>query len=222
MSRPGVVGVACAELGRYSQFSECLANLVQPEDTTVKFEVGIDVAVNRRNIVRFALDREAEWVWFVDDDMLFAPGHLTGLLAHGQPIVASLYLNRKPPYYPVAYNRKFVGPDGGPAWNPVDLEDAPASGLADIVAAGTGGLLVCTEVFRALEYDSWFKRDGAGEDMSFCARAVEAGFPLYLDLGARMGHISTYSVWPMKGEETWTAGIAISEGWMLAVNLGAS
>ena len=52
----GVVGVACADLGRYSQFSSCLANLVKPEGTEVVFEVGIDVAVNRRNIVRRALD----------------------------------------------------------------------------------------------------------------------------------------------------------------------
>jgi GT2 family glycosyltransferase len=216
----GVIGVACAELGRFSQFSSCLANLQKPDGTEVVFEQGIDVAVNRRNIVRAALERKADWVWFVDDDMLFSPNHLHTLLSHEQPIVASLYLNRKPPYYPVAYNRRFVGPDGGPAWNPVSLAEAPDSGLADIVAAGTGGLLVRSEVFRVMEYDMWFKRDGAGEDMSFCARAVEAGIPLYLDLGARMGHISTYSVWPMKGD-TWTAGIGVGPEFMVSVELGA-
>lgn len=215
----GVIGVACADLGRYSQFSQCLANLVKPEGTHVQFEVGIDVAVNRRNIVRYALENDYAWVWFVDDDMLFAPDHLMRLLAHEQPIVASLYLNRKPPYYPVAYNRRFMRPDEGPSWNPIDLDGAPASGLADIVAAGTGGLLVRRAVFEALEYDIWFKRNGAGEDMSFCARAIEAGFPMYVDLGARMGHISTYSVWPIPGPK-WTAGIGITAEHMLAVDLG--
>jgi GT2 family glycosyltransferase len=215
----GVIGVACADLGRYSQFSQCLANLVKPEGTHTQFEVGIDVAVNRRNVVRYALENEYDWVWFVDDDMLFAPDHLMRLLGHDQPIVASLYLNRKPPYYPVAYNRRFMRPDEGPSWNPIDLDGAPASGLADIVAAGTGGLLVRRAVFEALEYDIWFKRNGAGEDMSFCARAIEAGFPMYVDLGARMGHISTYSVWPIPGPK-WTAGIAVAEGYMLAVDLG--
>lgn len=217
----GVVGVACSELGRYSQFSECLANLVKPEGTTVKFEVGIDVAINRRNVVRFALEQEADWVWFVDDDMLFAPSHLWNLLAHNQPIVASLYPNRKPPYYPVAYNRRFVRENGDPAWNPIDLDGAPSEGLADIVAAGTGGLLVRREVFEALEYDQWFKREGAGEDMSFCARAIEAGFPMYVDLGARMGHISTYSVWLIPGAK-WTAGLGITKEHMLAVDLGVA
>ena len=166
------------------------------------------------------MTRGDDWVWFVDDDMLFGPAHLWNLLAHNKPIVASLYLNRKPPYYPVAYNRRFIQENGDPAWNPVDLEGAPPSGLVDIVAAGTGGLLVRTEVFRAMEDDSWFKRDGAGEDMSFCHRAIEAGFPIYLDLAARMGHISNYSVWPMNREEHWTAGIGITEGWMLSVELG--
>jgi len=215
----GVVGVACAELGRFSQFSECLANLVKPEGTVVKFEVGIDVAVNRRNVVRSMLEGEYDWVFFVDDDMLFSPGHLLQLLSHDQPVVASLYLNRKPPFYPVAYNRRFIQDNGDPAWNPVDLEGAPAFGLADIVAAGTGGLLVRRDVFETLEYDSWFKREGAGEDMSFCHRAIEAGFPMYVDLGARMGHISNYSVWPIPGAK-WTAGIGITNEHMLAVDLG--
>jgi GT2 family glycosyltransferase len=214
----GVVGVACADLGRYSQFSQCLANLVKPEGSHVQFEAGIDVAVNRRNVVRYALENEYDWVWFVDDDMLFAPDHLWRLLDHNQPIVASLYLNRKPPYYPVAYNRRYEI-EGNPYWNPIDLDGAPSSGLADIVAAGTGGLLVRCEVFEALEYDQWFKREGAGEDMSFCRRAIEAGFPMYVDLGARMGHISNYSVWPIPGAK-WTAGIGITAEHMLAVDLG--
>ena len=149
------------------------------------------------------------------------PDHLVKLLAWDKPIVASLYLNRKPPYYPVAYNRRFIQENGDPAWNPIDLDGAPSTGLADVVAAGTGGLLVRSEVFRALEYDSWFKRAGAGEDMSFCARAVEAGFPLFVDLGARMGHISNYSVWPLPGK-TWTAGIAVADGYMLALDLGVA
>jgi hypothetical protein len=34
-----------------------------------------------------------------------------------------------------------------------------------------------------------------------------------------MGHISTYSVWPMKAE-TWTAGIGLTKEHMLAVELG--
>ena len=55
--------------------------------------------------------------------------------------------------------------------------------------------------------------------MSFCRRVIEAGFPMDVDLGARMGHISTYSVWPIPGAK-WTAGIAVAEGYMLAVDLG--
>lgn len=215
----GVIGVACAVLGRFSEFSSCLANLEKPPGTMVQFEPGIDVAENRRQIVSDALEAKAEWVFFVDDDMIFAPDHLMRLLAHRKPIVASLYLNRKPPYYPVAYNHRATDKDGGPIWSPVSLDGAPAEGLVDIVAAGAGGLLVRTEVFRALEHGMWFKRDGAGEDMSFCARAIEAGFEMHLDLGARMGHISTYSVWPIKGPDQWAAGIGITKELMVAVDL---
>ena len=67
-------------------------------------------------------------MFFVDDDMLFGPGHVDGLLAHEKPIVSALYFNRKPPYYPVAYNRQAEDEHGLPIWNPVDLTDAPSSG----------------------------------------------------------------------------------------------
>ena len=91
----------------------------------------------------------------------------------------------------------------------------------DIVACGAGGLLIQTSALLSMPYGHWFDRFGAGEDMSFCRRAVALGVPLYLDLGARMGHISNYSVWPMRDKDGhWTAGIGITKDAMLAVELG--
>lgn len=215
----GVIGVSASVLGRFSEFTECLANLDKPPGTRVIFKTGIDISINRRDIVREALKDHAEWVWFVDDDMLFEGGHLLQLLSHGKPAVASLYVNRKPPIYPVAFNERNFD-NGVVTWKPVVLADAPPSGLAEIVAAGTGGLLVRSEVFKAIEYDTWFLHDEGTEDLPFCWRVYLAGFQLFLDLGAPMGHISTYSVWPVRGEEKWQAEIVFDAKHSLYAEMG--
>jgi hypothetical protein len=47
----------------------------------------------------------------------------------------------------------------------------------------------------------------------FCDRAIEAGFPVYVDLGARLGHLAPSAVWP-----TYTEG----EGWQVGWTFSAS
>ena len=51
-----------------------------------------------------ALDLGTEWVWFIDDDMLFAPDHLLRLLSHDVPIIPSLYCTRQEPFSALAYD----------------------------------------------------------------------------------------------------------------------
>lgn len=215
----GLIGVSASVNARFSAFTECLANLWKPRDTEVVIEPGIDIGANRNKIVRRALDHGRQWVFFVDDDMVFREHHLTKLLNHEQPVVASLYLNRKPPFYPVAYNN-FTLENGKPVWKPVVLDGAPDSGLAEIVAAGTGGMLIRTEVFRAIDYDTWFTSvSAAGEDLAFCQRVTAAGFPIYLDLGAPMGHISTYEVWP-RFQKGWSGSVELTDNDAFPVALG--
>lgn len=192
---------------RYSTFSECLANLRRPKGSEVMFAMGIDIGENRNKIVRHALENDFEWVFFLDDDMVFESGHLERLLGHSRHVVASLYLNRKPPHGVMAYNQNiwspatYYGAEGVRLWKAVSLEGAPETGLADIVAAGTGGMLISHEVFEKIKYDTWFDHFQSTDDLAFCQRVVEAGFPLFLDLSARMGHITTHEVWPHFSDE---------------------
>lgn len=216
---PGVVAVCCHELSRFASFSECLGNLRKPAGVTVEVEQGMDVALNRRAIVRRALERDVEWVLFIDDDMLFKPDLLLRLLAHDLPVVGSLYFNRNPAFYAMAFNQYHVV-DGKPMWAPVTMKGAPASGLVEVLALGTGGLLVKTEVFRAIPPDTWFIHGEGTEDLPFCQRVIEAGYKIYLDLEVVMGHISTYAVWPTFTEtQDWKAGIQLTKEHMLLVEI---
>lgn len=202
--------------GRYSAFSECLANLRKPNGSEVMFATGIDIGANRNKIVKRALNDGFEWVLFLDDDMVFEPGHLERLLAHNRHVVASLYVNRKPPHGVMAFNQNtwvpvtYYGAEGVRLWKAVSLEGAPATGLADIVAAGTGGMLISHEVFEKIKYDTWFDHFQSTDDLAFCQRVVEAGFPLFLDLSARMGHITEHVVWPHFSDE-WHVRYRLSE-----------
>ncbi len=214
----GIIGVAASRNARYSAFTEDLANLDMPYETWVVIKTGIDIATNRRNIVRQALDEERDWVWFVDDDMVFDALILNRLLRHQLPIVASLYLNRVPPFYAMAFNERTIDDQGRPAWKPVSLDGAPDEGLAEVVAAGTAGMLVKREVFEAIEYDTWFIQDGTTDDIAFCERVTAAGFKIWLDLGSPMGHISIHEVWPRR-DEGWHVGLQLSEKEELKVKL---
>lgn len=222
MSASVVIGISASENARYSQFAECLGNLDKPPGTRVVLETGIDIGINRRQIVRDALEHDASWVFFLDDDMLFPSDHLIRLLAHNVPVVASLYLNRKPPHYACAFNQSIIDSDGSPHWRPVTLQGAPKKGLAEIVAAGTGGMLVRTDVFQAIPYDTWFLHEQGTEDLPFCARVIDAGYRIYLDLAAVMGHISTYSIWPVFRDGEWHGAIRISPSKTMFVELEAS
>lgn len=217
----GLIGVAASRNARFSAFTECLANLVHPRGgAKVVIQTGIDIASNRRNIVRQALGENHDWVLFLDDDMVFSDYHLAVLLEHNLPVVASLYLNRNPPFYAMAFNERTIDSDGRPGLKPVSLDGAPASGLAEVIAAGTAGMFVKTEVFQAIEYDTWFEHsyDRSTDDIAFCERVTEAGFKIWLDLGARMGHISIHEVWP-RCQQEWYVGLRLSEMEELNVKL---
>lgn len=219
----GLIGVSASVQARYSAFTECLANLMKDRDDLVVFRTGIDIGANRNSIVRQALVEKREWVWFVDDDMTFPEDHLVGLLMRldeDHPVIASLYLNRKPPFYPVAYNHHTLV-EGQPVWKPVSLAGAPTEGLAEIVGAGTGGMLVRTDVFREIEYDTWFDHHQSTDDLAFCQRVTAAGFPIFLDLGAPMGHISTYEVWPrFQQQQGWAGSVELTHNDVFPVRLG--
>jgi hypothetical protein len=124
--------------------------------------------------------------------------------------VASLYLQRTDPFLPIAYVQK-----ADDAYWPLDLAEHKKQGLVHVVGAGTGGMLIRSEVFHELEPPWFIHTTQQSEDLYFCDRCVEAGIPIYVDLAARLGHVAAINVYPDfieddAGNETWAAGLAIS------------
>lgn len=188
-----------------------------PVNTAVQFKVGPDRGKCRDYLVEQSLERGSEWILFLDDDHSFSPTLLLQLLRHDQPIVASLYLQRQNPFYPIAFERK---DEEGMYW-PVELGDKPAAGLVPIVAAGTGGMLIRSEVFYDLEQPWFLHTDEQSEDLYFCDKAIEHGFPMFVDLEARLGHITPINVipqyWP---DEGWSAALVVSGSMTVGLRIG--
>lgn len=206
----GYVGVACAETGRYSAFSEALARLEKPAGTEVVFAKGSDRELARNVLVRDMLSNpECEWMLFVDDDQVFSDDLLTRLLAHNLDIVGGLYLRRDPPFSAIAYEA--VTDEG--QFVPLNLTEHPQEGVVSVKAAGTGAMLIRRRVFETMA-DPWFVRSDKGtEDMLFCLKArLEHQFAVYVDLGARAGHLTTTTVWPATGEAgEWVVGFSVAD-----------
>jgi len=149
----------------------CMASAGLPlQLITVKSSI---VAQARNNGVEHARDFKADFIFFLDSDMLFPPTALFRLLLHGKDIVGATYTKRVAPF-------EILG---------TKLAEQPAvlSGdLLEMQRIPTGCLLIKMAVFDKLSKPYFrFETDshGAiiGEDYVFCDRAREAGFQIWCD-----------------------------------------
>lgn len=200
----GLVGIIANDSARYSLFSACVTKLQIPPDSQLEWLIGGDWCGARNSLVRMVLESEAEWLWFMDDDHAFPPNLLLRLLQHDVPLVTPICLTRIYPFPPVSYAEKI----GENVYLPIPLQDQPTDGLIEIQAGGCAGMLIRREVLEAVD-PPWFEYTDRSEDVIFCEKTKAAGFPIYADLGARLGHITTAVVWPAVQDDHWTTGLSI-------------
>jgi len=159
----------------------CMASAGLPlQLITVKSSI---VAQARNNGVELARGFGADYIFFLDSDMMFPSTALFRLLLHKKDIVGATYTKRVAPF-------EILG---------TKLAEQPAvlSGdLLEMQRIPTGCLLIKMDVFEKLS-KPYFRFDvdaqGAivGEDYVFCDRAREAGFRIWCDavMSREIGHI---------------------------------
>jgi hypothetical protein len=193
----GTVGVVSGDTVRYPDFCQSLVILGKPEGTRLIWSKSHDVTGNCNVICRKFL---GDWVWLIGDDHVFDPDILIRLLEHDVDVVVPLCLKRTPPYDPVVYDRQNMQSEYVGA-------ELPGSGLYQVYAAGQAGMLIRRHVLDAIQ-DPWFEtKGGPNEDLMFCAKVRDAGFKIWCDVDARLGHIATHTVWPAWREDGWHADI---------------
>ena len=149
----------------------------------------------RNDMARNALRDGCTHLLMMDTDQVYHDKDLVRrLLGHKLDIVGAKVHRRWPPFEPIA-NRW----DGDKVSHVPDSE-MEKGGLVQCDATGTGCILIRTSVFLDLEepyFEFKYNERGEvimGEDISFCKAAGEAGYKIFVDCDAKIGHLAQFHV----------------------------
>lgn len=174
-------------------FCQSLALLQRAGDTMIGFEVGSLVYNARNNLARQAIKAEADWVLWLDSDMVFSPDFLQRMLAVCQEnnidFLTALCFRRKPPYTPTLFDRLEKIEKGASYTALLSVPD----GRFQVGGCGFAGVLMSTDVLLSVasKFDGrmFDPINGFGEDVAFCWRARQCGYEIWCDSKIEMGHV---------------------------------
>ena len=228
-----LVGVIANDAARFSEFWSCVLRLKVPAGSVKENVIGGDWCSARNELAQRCIDEEYDYLWFMDDDHSFAPDLLQKLLeaavTYDLPIVNPLCTTRTAPFHLVTFAAN-PDPESKDRYLPISLEGAPGEGIVELEAGGCAGMLIRRDVLeavkkwgqhnvdpRSLEARPWFEYTDTSEDILFCEKAKDAGFGIYADLSARLGHITTAVVMPGIVDGNWITGLTVGRDFQVAI-----
>ena len=185
----------------HSAFSKCLIELVKLNtmngiDTHVVFDASTVLLTQRERLAMEAQSIGAEYMLWLDSDMVFPPTTAMRLMAHKENIVAANYVRRQLPAKGVAYETI------GDWQNPLPFE--PQDELVEVEGIGMGCMLMKTSILKDIP-QPWFEfkwtpksNDHLGEDMILCQKMTALGHKIKVDtqLSMEMRHLGTWAFGP--------------------------
>lgn len=179
-------------------FCQSLALLQRAGDTVIGFEVGSLVYNARNNLARQAVKSEADWVLWLDSDMVFGPDLLQRMLKvcteNDIDFLTALCFRRKPPYTPTLFDR-LEKTDKGASYTA--LMSVP-EGRFQVGGCGFAGVLMSMDVLLSVmaKFNGRMFEpiDGFGEDVAFCWRARQCGYDIWCDSDIELGHVGSFVV----------------------------
>lgn len=156
---------------------------------------GYTIAENRNFLAVQAVKNNCDYLLMVDDDMMFPPETLKLLISRNKDIIGVPYNVRalsKPDEKPGDRHNVTYFPEG-------DMPDPPEGEPIEVMAVGTGVMLVKTDVFKKLT-QPYFSFDTyengmtkVGEDSWFCYKAARSGYKIFCERTLTgLGHIGQY------------------------------
>ena len=177
-------------------FCQSLAQLQKTGDCVLAMQSGSLIYTSRNALATQAIQMTADYVFWLDSDMVFKPDTLVRMMDALQKndidILTGLYFRRVPPYTPVLYNVLDIE---GVKADFSEFDQIPDK-LFEVGACGFGCVLMKTDVFFDVQgkFGNMFAPIGNnGEDVAFCWRARECGYKVICDPSVICGHVG-YSV----------------------------
>lgn len=188
-----------------NEFVSSLLTLEQPKGAgALIFSKTVRTLISpaRNLLAKTALDRDSEFLLFIDSDMVFGRESLIRLLSRACDknisIIGGLCYNRRTPFKPCIFMRNKNN------WEFCKVTDPP--GLYEVDAIGMGFTLIRTEVFKSLTklpkrpskkpkkpdlpYQYFYPdKEGMREDLNFCLNAKKAGHRIFVDTTVQVGHL---------------------------------
>ena len=177
-------------------FCQSLAQLQKVGECTLAMKSGSLIYTARNDLATMSLQMDADFVFWLDSDMVFKPDTLIRMMDTLQKndldILTGLYFRRVPPYSPVLFDRLDIKHN---ICNWSEFHEIP-NGLFEVGGCGFGCVLMRTDVFLDVQskHGNMFAPiANNGEDIAFCWRARDCGFKIYCDPSVICGHVG-YSV----------------------------
>lgn len=177
-------------------FVQSLALLEKVGECSLVMKSGSLIYTSRNEIATYAIETEADYVFWLDSDMVFKPDTLKKMLKtlteNDLDILTGLYFRRVPPYSPVLFDQLDLD---GEECTFSEFEEIP-EGLFEVGGCGFGCVLMKAEVFLDVQskHGNMFAPiANNGEDVAFCWRARDCGFKIYCDPSVICGHVA-YSI----------------------------
>jgi len=181
-----------------------------------------NVDFSRNILTAQALREKAEWLFFLDSDVVPPLNVIPRLFAHDLPIISGLYWRRYENLQPCVYK---MSQEGLPiAYTDEELALYGAS-IIEVEASGAGCLLIHNSVFEKLKptveqfdlldpstkqtmtcWKFWeyivHSNVNLSEDIVLASRVKSLGYKIHCDLATRCGHLTNVIVKEGKFKET--------------------
>ena len=156
----------------------------------------------RNSLALTAVQREYDWLLWLDSDMVFEPDLLERLLAEAEEknldVLSGLYFKRTSPTEPVILKKLDwrVNAEGAVEREAEAYLDYPRDALFEVEGAGTGCLLTRVGIYRKVMerfgITPFQPLPNLGEDYSFCWRLKQLGIKMHCDSRIKLGHAGTW------------------------------
>lgn len=186
-----LIGIPCVDDIPFLNVASLTNFVINTKHDVIPFFCNGSLVYDSRNcIVNQALDNNADYVMFIDDDIVFKYDDIDKLIAHSKDIVSGLYFGRREGRNePIAYKRVYPYNIFRKRAKTDIIDDVDT--FQEVQGVGMGFCLIKTDVFRKIlkHYPTPFEpMKCMGEDLSFCYRARRLGYKVYVDPSILLGH----------------------------------